>query len=108
MKKNYVSQTSWGFTTRSIGIVIMIHGDNKGLVLPPKVAPVQIVIIPVFFKKTKKEDLIAKCKEIQKILTGSGLRVEVDDRDSASSGRKYNEWEMKGVPIRLELGPKDF
>ena len=108
MKKELVHQTSWGFTTRSIGIVVMVHGDNKGLVMPPKIAPVQVIIIPIFFKKFDKNLLIQRSEELKDELEKAGIRVEIDDRETHSSGFKYNEWELKGVPIRLEVGPKDY
>lgn len=103
-KKQYAWQNSWGFSTRSIGIMIGIHGDDKGLVLPPKVAPIQVVIVPILFEKTKKE-VLKKSNEIKKAL--SSLSVELDDREAYSPGWKFNQWEMKGVPIRMEIGPKD-
>ena len=106
-EKKLVSQTSWGFTTRSIGIVVMMHGDNQGLILPPKVAPVQIVIVPLYFKN-KTEQVNNKSREVQKELQSRGYRVEVDDRETLKPGKKYNEWEMKGVPLRIEIGPKDL
>ena len=105
-KKN-VWQTSWGLTTRSIGVMIMVHGDDKGLVLPPKIAKIQVVIVPVIFKDTEKEKLFAKAKELEEILSKAGIRTKLDDRTNYSPGWKYNHWELKGVPIRLELGPKD-
>ena len=107
-EKQKVWQTSWGLTTRSIGVMIMVHGDDKGLVLPPRVAKVQVVIIPVVFKDTEKEKLLAKAKEIEETLIKAGIRVKVDDRVNYSPGWKYNHWELKGVPLRIELGPKDL
>ncbi len=101
----FVWQNSWGITTRSIGIMVMVHSDDKGLVLPPKVASTQVVIVPILFDDSKKK-VLAKCSDIVKHL--EGLAVYVDDRDSYTPGWKFNEWEMKGVPIRLELGPKDL
>lgn len=107
-KNQYVWQTSWGLTTRSIGVVVMVHGDDKGLVLPPRIARYQVVIIPVLYKG-KNEDLIqAKCKAILEQLKEKGIRVHLDDRDVYTPGWKFNHWELKGVPIRLEMGPKDF
>ncbi len=104
-KNQYGWQNSWGFTTRSIGVMIITHGDDKGLVLPPKVAPIQVVIVPIIFEKSK-ELVLEKAKEIKKLL--KNIRVRLDDRNEYSSGWKYNYWEMKGVPIRLEIGPKDI
>jgi len=99
-------QNSWGFSTRLIGAVVMVHGDNNGLVLLPKIAPVQVVIVPIFYEKDKKE-ILDKCKELKKILSLK-FDVELDDREEYTPGWKFNEWELKGVPIRLELGPKDL
>ncbi|MCP3684128.1 MAG: proline--tRNA ligase [bacterium] len=97
-------QTSWGVSTRLIGALIMMHGDDRGLVLPPKIAPIQAVIIPIMFEKTKAA-VLKKAAEVQKSLK---CAVELDSRDSYTPGWKFNEWEMKGVPIRIELGPKDI
>lgn len=85
----------------------MMHGDNQGLILPPKVAPVQVIIIPLYFKN-KTEEVNNKSFEVKKELEGKGYRVEVDDRETLKPGKKYNEWEMKGVPLRIEVGPKDL
>jgi prolyl-tRNA synthetase len=100
-------QASWGFTTRSIGIMIMIHSDNKGLVLPPKVAFKQVVIIPITFTKNA-EEVLKKSKEISDMLNKAGIRTHLDDRDNYKPGWKYNDWELKGIPLRLEVGPKDI
>ncbi len=105
-KKQHPWQNSWGLSTRSIGMMLAIHGDDKGLVLPPKIAPIQVVIVPIIFEKTKDE-VLAKSNEIQEQLAGD-LRVKLDSRDNYSPGWKFNQWEMKGVPIRIELGPKDL
>ncbi|MBN2101348.1 MAG: proline--tRNA ligase [Candidatus Aenigmarchaeota archaeon] len=104
-KNQYGWQNSWGFTTRSIGVMIITHSDDKGLVLPPRIAPVQVVIVPIIFEKSKKE-VLEKAKEIEKSL--DNFRVKTDAREEYSSGWKYNHWELKGVPIRLEIGPKDI
>ncbi|MBM7582533.1 prolyl-tRNA synthetase [Caldicoprobacter guelmensis] len=101
----YAWQTSWGVSTRLIGAIIMVHGDERGLVLPPKVAPVQVVIIPIAMHK---EGVLDKAREMYKIIADAGIRVEIDDRDTQTPGWKFNEWELKGVPIRLEIGPKDI
>lgn len=95
---------SFGVSTRLIGAVIMAHGDMRGLVLPPVVAPVQVVIVPI---AQKKAGVLEKCAEISKELGEAGLRVQLDDGDN-SPGWKFNEWEMKGVPLRLEIGPRDI
>ncbi|MEG2429999.1 MAG: His/Gly/Thr/Pro-type tRNA ligase C-terminal domain-containing protein, partial [Oscillospiraceae bacterium] len=95
-------QTSWGVSTRLIGSIIMVHGDDNGLVLPPVVAPIQIVIIPV---KMNDEESVKVCKDLKKQLLDEGIRVELDLSDK-SAGWKFSEYEMKGVPLRLELGPR--
>ena len=105
-QEKYVWQTSWGTTTRLIGALVMVHGDDRGLNLPPKVAPVQVIIIPIMFDKTKKE-VRNKAADIITILK-KDFRVEIDGRDEYTPGWKFNEWEMKGVPLRLEIGPKDL
>ena len=105
-QEKYVWQTSWGTTTRLIGALVMVHGDARGLNLPPKVAPVQVIIIPIMFDKTKKE-VRNKAEDIITILK-KDFRVEIDGRDEYTPGWKFNEWEMKGVPLRLEIGPKDL
>ncbi len=96
--------TSWGTSTRMIGAIIMAHGDQRGLVLPPKVAPVQVVIVPI---AVHKGGVIEKAKELEAMLVKAGVRVETDTRDM-SPGWKFNEWEMKGVPLRIEVGPRDI
>jgi prolyl-tRNA synthetase len=100
-------QNSWGMTTRTIGVMVMIHADNMGLVLPPRVAPTQVVIVPVVYKDIA-ESLIVKANELRDALRAAGVRCEVDARANYTAGWKYNHWEQKGVPIRLELGPKDL
>lgn len=105
-KHEYVHTTSWGTSTRLIGSMIMVHGDEQGLVLPPKVAPTQVVLIPVGPWK-KKPEIIEKLDEIFAGLKAKGIRVRLDDSDQ-SPGYKFNEWELKGVPVRLELGPRDL
>lgn len=105
-QEKYVWQTSWGTTTRLIGALVMVHGDERGLNLPPKVAPVQVIIVPIMFDKTKKE-ILDKAGNISTILK-QDFRVEIDARDEYTPGWKFNEWEMKGVPLRLEIGPKDL
>jgi prolyl-tRNA synthetase len=105
-KKQHVWQTSWGMTTRQVGILIMHHGDDKGAVLPPKVAPVQVVIVPVLFKG-KESAVLSECKALKEKLEKLGVRVELDEREY-SAGYKFNEWELRGVPLRIELGPRDI
>lgn len=101
----YVWQASWGVSTRLIGAIIMVHGDNRGLKIPPKVAPVQVVVIPIMPKKTR-ETVLEKAQGLLDRFRGK-FRMEIDYRDY-SPGWKFNEWEMKGVPLRLEIGPKDI
>lgn len=107
-KKLIPYQNSWGFTTRSLGVMIMVHGDDKGLVLPPRVAPLQAIVVPILYKdKDEVDEIIEKAQDIEKILAAAGVRVEVDSRRGYTPGWKYNHWELKGVPLRFELGPKD-
>lgn len=103
-KQEYAYQTSWGSSTRLIGAVIMAHGDNRGLKLPPRVAPIQIVIIPV---AAHKEGVSEKSQELYETLKKQ-YRVKLDDRDNYSTGYKFNDWELRGVPVRIELGPRDI
>ncbi|PTM58578.1 proline--tRNA ligase [Desmospora activa] len=102
----YAYTTSWGASTRLIGSMIMVHGDDRGLVLPPKVAPTQVIMIPIGPPKAR-EQVLARTDELYQELKQAGIRVRVDDRDQ-SPGWKFNEYEMRGVPIRLELGPRDL
>jgi len=97
--------TSWGVSTRLIGGIIMVHGDNRGLVLPPWVAPIQVVIIPI---AQHKGGVLEKAYELKKKLEDAGIRVELDDDENYSPGWKFNEYEMKGVPVRIEIGPRDI
>jgi len=107
-KECYVWQTSWGITTRMIGALVMIHSDDKGLVLPPKIAPVQVVIVPIPYKGADPELVLAKAKEIFQRLLEKGVEVVLDDRSEYTPGWKFNQWELKGVPIRIEIGPRDL
>ena len=104
-QRQYVWQTSWGVTTRLIGGVIMTHGDNSGLILPPEIAPVQAIIVPIIFDETK-DLVLTRVDQLLKSLS-DGLRVEADARDEYTPGWKFSEWELKGVPIRIEVGPRD-
>jgi len=106
-KEHYVWQTSWGITTRMIGAIVMVHGDDKGLVLPPEVAPIQIVIIPIPYKDADSSMIFAKAKKFFEKLRKAGIAVVLDDRVEYTPGWKFNEWELKGVPIRIEIGPRD-
>ncbi len=101
----HVWTTSWGLSTRFIGAIIMIHGDDQGLILPPKVAPTQIVIVPIFRNDEEKSKVMQVVEKIQTEL--NEYRVEVDDREEVTPGYKFNDWELRGVPLRIEVGPKD-
>lgn len=101
----HVWTTSWGLSTRFIGAIIMIHGDDQGLILPPKVAPTQIVIVPIFRNDEEKSKVMQVVEKIQTEL--NEYRVEVDDREEVTPGFKFNDWELRGVPLRIEVGPKD-
>ncbi|WP_410510857.1 proline--tRNA ligase [Paenibacillus sp. BR2-3] len=103
----YVHTTSWGTSTRLIGSMIMVHGDDRGLALPPKVAPTQVIMIPIGPPKTR-EAVIGRTDELFRELKKAGIRVSVDDRSDVTPGWKFNEYEMRGVPVRLELGPRDM
>uniref|UniRef100_A0A8D2LLI1 Bifunctional glutamate/proline--tRNA ligase n=1 Tax=Varanus komodoensis TaxID=61221 RepID=A0A8D2LLI1_VARKO len=111
-EKQFAYQNSWGITTRTIGVMTMIHGDNMGLVLPPRVAGVQVVVIPCGITNSLSEEdreaLMTKCNEYCKRLLTANLRVRADLRDNYSPGWKFNHWELKGVPVRLEVGPRDM
>lgn len=98
--------TSWGLSTRFIGAIIMTHGDDQGLVLPPRLAPVQIVIIPIYRSDNEREAVLAAAREVEARL--SSFRCKVDDRAEMTPGFKFNEWELRGVPLRIEIGPKDI
>lgn len=110
--KSYVWQNSWGLSTRTIGVMVMVHGDNQGLVLPPRVASVQVIVVPCGITgKTSDEQRKAindKCDELVKQLKAAGVRAKADLRDGYTPGWKFNEWEQKGVPLRLEIGPQDL
>ena len=106
-KEHFAWQTSWGVSWRLIGALIMVHGDDKGLVLPPKIAPTQIVIVPIHRDKDALA-VKAKAAEIESELKGAGIRAHMDGRDEFTSGWKFNEWEMKGVPLRINIGSRDI
>ena len=103
-KEEYPYQTSWGVSTRLIGAVIMAHGDNRGLKLPPRVAPIQAVIVPVAMHK---EGVKEKAQEVYDSLK-ENYRMEIDLREQVTPGFKFNDWELRGVPVRIELGPRDI
>jgi len=109
-KQQDVWGTSWGVSTRLLGALIMTHSDDSGLVLPPRMAPIQVVVVPIPVNKKDEEGRVALnvcLDELSASLKASGLRVKVDDRDYVRNGAKYFEWERKGVPLRIELGPRD-
>src|SRR5271169_3854119 len=99
--------TSWGLSTRIIGAIIMVHGDDQGLVLPPRLAPTQVVIVPIYKTDEEKASVLKTAKDLKAQLLKANLRVTLDEREGFSPGWKFNDWEMRGVPVRVELGPKD-
>jgi prolyl-tRNA synthetase len=105
---DYVWQTSWGATTRLIGALIMTHSDDRGLVLPPKLAALQAVFIPIYRKDEERAAVLAKANELAGALRGAGVAVQVDDRDGYTPGAKFYHWEQRGVPLVIELGPRDL
>jgi len=104
----FCETTSWGLSTRMIGAIIMVHGDDQGLILPPRLAPTQAVIVPIYKNDAEKTKVIEAANQLFKELKSAGIRVKMDDREEVSTGFKYNDWEMRGVPIRIEIGPKDL
>jgi prolyl-tRNA synthetase len=108
-KQNHrVWQTSWGISTRLIGALVMVHGDDRGLVVPPRVASIQVVIVPITYKKGDSSAILEKCKEVYEKLEKNNISVVLDDRKEYTPGWKFHEWELKGVPIRIEIGPRDL
>lgn len=107
-KLEYVWATSWGVSTRLMGALIMTHSDDNGLVLPPKLAPIQVVIVPIYRNDEQYKAVCDKGEELKKQLEAIGIRVKLDDRDTQKPGFKFNEWEFKGVPVRLAIGPRDL
>ncbi len=106
-KSQYTFQNSWGISTRSIGVMILMHSDDKGLILPPKVAHTQVVVVPIFMDENKRK-IFKEAQSVQKKLHAKGISVHLDVREGYSPGWKFNEWELKGIPVRIELGPKDL
>jgi len=102
----YVATASWGLSTRAIGAILMTHGDDKGLLMPPRIAPTQIIIVPIFGKHADPAPVLAAAAQLARAL--ADYRVEIDARDDKSPGFKFNDWEMRGVPLRIEIGPKDI
>ncbi|MBQ6871667.1 MAG: proline--tRNA ligase [Bacteroidales bacterium] len=107
-KLEYVWATSWGVSTRLMGALIMAHSDDCGLVLPPKLAPIHVVMVPIFKKEEEHQAVVAKMEELKAQLEQKGLSVKIDDRDNVRSGFKFAEWELKGVPVRIAIGPRDL
>ncbi len=107
-EEQHVWQTSWGMSTRLIGAITMVHGDDRGLVLPPKISPIQTVIVPIPYKNSKRGQITKKSKEVANKLKAENISCVLDDRPEYTPGWKFNEWELKGVPIRIEIGPKDL
>jgi len=99
--------TSWGLSTRFIGAIIMVHGDDQGLILPPRLAPIQVVIVPIFKTDEEKAQVLEAARKAREALIAADIRVRIDEREGASPGFKFNDWEMRGVPLRIEIGPKD-
>jgi prolyl-tRNA synthetase len=104
----YAETTSWGLSTRVVGAIIMTHGDDQGLILPPRLAPIQVIIVPIFKNDAEKNKVMEMVDCVSGELKAAGIRTKVDDRDTVSPGFKFNDWEMRGVPLRLEIGPKDL
>lgn len=103
----YCWTTSWGLSTRFIGAIIMVHGDDKGLVLPPRLAPIQVVIVPIFKSDEEKATVMETARRVRAEFVAADIRVKIDERDGVTPGFKFNDWEMRGVPLRVEIGPKD-
>lgn len=102
----YVHQTSWGVSTRLIGALVMVHGDDQGLIMPPRLAPIQVVVVPIWRTADEKGKVLEAAEAVRRQLD-SAIRLKLDDREEYSPGWKFNEWELKGVPLRIEIGPKD-
>ena len=107
-KQHFAWQTSWGVSWRLIGALIMIHGDDKGLILPPKISPIQVVVIPIYYNEEQKKDILKISKEIVEQFEKNNIRITIDSNEQYTPGWKFNHWELKGVPIRIEMGPKDL
>lgn len=106
-KEYYAWTTSWGFSWRLLGAMIMIHGDDKGLKIPPRIAPIQCILIPISYSEKQKKEVMRKAKEVMRRLRRARVRAELDDREEYTPGWKFNDWELKGVPLRIEVGPRD-
>ena len=103
----YCETTSWAISSRMIGAIIMIHGDDQGLKLPPRIAPIQAVLVPIYKNEEEKSKVMEVANNVFSELKGAGIRIKMDDREEVTPGFKYNDWEMRGVPLRIEVGPKD-
>jgi prolyl-tRNA synthetase len=106
-ESRYAWTTSWGLSTRMVGAIIMAHGDDQGLMLPPRLAPTQVVIVPIWKTDAERTNVFAFAQGVFETLKGAGVRVKLDDRAEVSAGFKFNDWEMRGVPLRIEVGPRD-
>ena len=104
---DYAWTTSWGLSTRMVGAIIMAHGDDQGLILPQRLAPHQVVIVPIWRKEAERAAVMALANQVSQTLKAAGVRVRLDDRDEVSAGFKFNDWEMRGAPLRIEIGPRD-
>ncbi len=103
----YAWTTSWGLSTRMVGAVVMVHGDDQGLMLPPRLAPIQVVVIPIYRDDEGKSQVMPVTEQVRRMLQESNIRLRVDDREEHTPGWKFNDWEMRGVPLRIEIGPRD-
>jgi prolyl-tRNA synthetase len=106
-QRQYAWTTSWGFSTRVIGGMVMVHGDQQGIIVPPRIAPYQVIVIPIFGKDEQKAQVLEGVDRVTATLKAAGVRVKVDAADNKTPGFKFNEWELKGVPLRVEIGPRD-
>jgi prolyl-tRNA synthetase len=106
-ERKYCWTTSWGMSTRIVGAIIMVHGDDQGLVLPPRLAPIQVVIVPIHKNEDERTRVMEAATGLHRELVTAGIRVKLDARDGLTPGFKFNDWEMRGVPLRVEIGPKD-
>ncbi|XP_038683147.1 proline--tRNA ligase, chloroplastic/mitochondrial-like isoform X2 [Tripterygium wilfordii] len=106
-QRQHVWQTSWAISTRFVGGIIMTHGDDAGLMLPPKIAPIQVVIVPIWKKEEERVGVLNAALSVKEVLWTAGIKVKLDDSDQRTPGRKFNFWEVKGVPLRIEIGPRD-
>jgi prolyl-tRNA synthetase len=104
---DYAWTTSWGLSTRMVGAIIMTHGDDQGLILPPRLAPIQVVLVPIWRKEDERSAVLGLAAQVAVTLKDAGVRVKLDERDELSAGFKFNDWEMRGVPLRIEIGPRD-